>query len=292
MIREMVEGFREYFQQAGYDDVDRRTPTMQRVYDIVRDRWGRGTNPYPMGTVLHDEFNALARDELARLNRRYLALPEVQAVRAASKRKVEQPRVKPRFQSLHDIRLRLSGTCIFVGPDMYYVNDIYELDNDYLLSVTGRDGKNRRVWYSNELIDLRSMEPQYVNLESGPYFVFRPPMRSQRQGMCDENLRAKRPGDRQYQRPGLLSIVKGFGTQSVPWSAEYARLMNVEGVLPTLRLSKDVAFYRERDRLKAEYRGRLLGFVNDDTVYLDDSDLRRPWIQNALRDVNCSYRAQ
>jgi hypothetical protein len=132
------------------------------------------------------------------------------------------------------------------------------------------------------------MEPQYVTL-NGPQFVFRPPARSQKQGMSHENLRMKAPGQTHYNQPDVSRLIKFFNSPSIRWTPDYSRLMSVEGALPSLRLSKDIAFYHDRG-VKAEYKGRFLGFVHDDNIYIDCNDAKRPWIVEAVQNIGCSAK--
>lgn len=293
MIQEMSEAFRLDFQGAGFSDDPAvgTVPDMHTVFDHIRRRYGRGRNPFVAGTELHAAFQHEEHEFNNRENRRWLTLPEVQAVPTPSKRRLEQPRVRLRFESLHDIQLRLLGTCVFVGAELYYVKDIVALNDDYLLVVVGKDGKSRRVWYACPLLDLRSMEPQYVAVD-GPVYVYRPPMRSQKQGMSSENLRAKRPGPHPTSMIDPKSVLPNFGAPALQWSSQYAELMAVEGALPALRLSKDVAFYRHLKHTQAEFRGRPLGYVHEDTVYIDSDDARRPWVTSAIQQIGCQTKTK
>lgn len=289
MIAEMIPDFQVVYTREGYNDTS--PPTMEVVVDFARRFWGRDLNPYPVDSPFYEQFRAVAATAAERASRQYLQLPEVKVTAAPSKRRIEQPRVKPVFASLHDIRLRLNQSCIFIGSELYYVTEIYPLEGDFLLTVLGKDEKKQRVWYKNELIDLRSMEPQYVSV-NGPVFIYRPPSKSQRQGMGSDNLLWKPAGCEPDRVHDLMGIVRGFNAPPVSWSPEFSKLMAVEGALPAIRLSKNIAFYRRGNQTNAEYKGRLLGYVHENAVYVDENDYKRPWIDQALRDVNCVPRMQ
>lgn len=267
--------------------------TVEQVFNHL---WGQipiSENLFEDGTPEATEWAGIVATAARRTVQKYLDLPEAPVVKFGSKRRLQQPTLKLPFSSLHDIRLRLNGTMVFIGSTLYLVRDIFDVDGDFLMKLEDKDGKKFRSWYHRGDVDLRSLEPQYVTVSNVPGFVFRPPGRIQRQGMCNENLLFKHVGqsqDNAHRLDSYHELMKGLSTDINPWSPAFSSLMVKMRALPALRLSKNVAFFTDKDKVRAEYKGRLLGEVYDDVVMLDEDDYRRPWIRDAVLQVGCTAK--
>jgi hypothetical protein len=84
--------------------------------------------------------------------------------------------------------------------------------------------------------------------------------------------------------------MSGISNDILPWSWNYTDLMK-RGFLPAMRLSKSIAVYTDgKGDLQAEYRGRYLGRLNENTISVDDEDFSKPWIKAAVNEVACEMR--
>lgn len=250
-------------------------------------------NPYMPGT---DEFVAwqhkISRSLAAKARRYMEQYPELKPEKRPSKRRLEQPTLKPTFTTFHDIHLRLNGTFIFIGSDLYKIYDMRDAGDDYILIVTDKKGDNYHVLYNKcEEIDLRTPEPQYIQYSRLPVFLYRTPGRSQKQGICTENSLGRLAGSGQTIRvtDQPLELMAGISNDILPWSWNYTDLMK-RGFLPAMRLSKNVAVYTAKDDILVEYRGRKLGRLQENVVFADEFDSERPWIRAAVNEVGCELR--
>lgn len=268
------------------------------VYAWVWSNWTDGrtctAQPFVAGRPWADGWDTFRIARERRGMAVFLDLPEVQPELLPTKRRLGQPTFHPKFETLNDIHLRLRGTLIFVGTHLFFVDAIYEWENDYLLILKDRQDHTVRAWYNRTPgIDLRSIEPQYVTMNGKPGYVYRPPYRQNRQGMSYENLCCKWPGEDIGDRlADSVSLMQGLTRETHTWSPQYKYLMKDIKVMPALRLSRDLAFYTKEENILAEYRGRTLGVVDDNTVMLDRLDFQRSWIKDAIRSVGCSPREE
>ncbi len=274
------------YQRYWHPDQDLELETVLR-FMVENFRLDRTQNPFQEGCDEHRQFAAALQDYQRNRFKRYLDLPDVPIVRLPSKRRMAQPTLKIQYDTLHDITMRLSNSLIFVGSVLYYCREIVEIDKEFLLIVENADDQRFKCWYKNDAIDLRTIEPQYIRHQASPGFLCRSPSRQQRQGILFDNVYCRCVGGGGTVRfENIRSLIDGVTTEIYPWTPTYLDLMLRLRALPALRLSKDVALYTKRKGpLMAEYRGRLLGEVKDNTVLVDKDDFTRPWIVNAARMV-------
>ncbi len=221
---------------------------------------------------------------------RLMKLPE--AVPAGqAKRRLIQPPFKLHLETLSDAHLRLSHTVVFVGATPYYVHDVYQGSGDFLLTMETWEGKVYRIWYSNPHLDLRNPEPQYIMYQEKPGLLYRRPTRQQRQGLSHDNAFVKHVGGRRYRPENIHEVLRGLQETGVcMWDAKYWELMQKLRAFSALRLSPSIAVYLEGPQLKTEYKGRLLGDLNEDVVSVTEEDFNRPWIKRAVSVVGCNLR--
>lgn len=250
-------------------------------------------NPYNPGTTEYSEWQLRINRNLAARAKRYIdQYPELKPVKRPSKRRLEQPTLKPPFSTFHDISLRLQGTFIFIGSDLYKVYDMRDAGDDYVLIVSDKNGQMHHVFYNKcPEIDLRTPEPQYIQYQRLPVFLYRTPGRSQKQGICNENSIGRMAGSGQAIRvtDQPRDLMAGISNELLPWSWNYTDLMK-RGFLPAMRLSKNIAVYTGKDDILVEYRGRRLGRLQENVVLADETDTSRPWIRAAVNEIGCELR--
>lgn len=257
---------------------------------VAFDHFHGARNPFLPGSDQWVEYNALTIIHKEKEKAKWLKLPEFPAIVKPSKRRLSQPRFRLTFDTEADARLRLAGSFIFVGTNLLYVRDVKALDDDYLLILEDAVGKAHRVWYSSEAVDLRSPEPQYIVHQDRPAFYGRHPSRQQRQGVSGESAFIKLVGGQDYLRLHNFSwFMKDMEMENIVWNADVQKLMCKYYAAAALRMSKNVAFYRDNETVKAEFRGRYLGVVNDDTIKVAEVD-RRPWIDREAKLIGCTLR--
>jgi hypothetical protein len=266
--------------------------TVRQLWDVWRHI--APDNPYVPGTPEAAEWRGfIQRDLRSRVKRYTDSYPLLKPVKRPSKRRLEQPTLKPMFATFHDLSLRLQGTFIFIGSDLYRVYDMRDAGDDYILIVQDKDGANFHVFYNEcREIDLRTPEPQYIQFQRMPVFLYRTPSRSQRQGICAENTlgRCAGTGDIIRVTDQPRDLMAGISTDILPWSSGYTDLMR-RGFLPSMRLSKNVAVYTDKKgEFHTEYRGRYLGELRENVVFAGEHDSEKPWIRAAVNEVACELR--
>lgn len=267
--------------------------TMPGFMQFVYREWSGRVNPFERGSVEWQEFrDYVARNHNER-NQQWENLPDVPVVRLPSKRRMPQPTLKIPFSTIHDISLRLRHTLVFVGSELYYVTEVVQLRNDFLLAVQNKAGEAYKVWYSSPDLDLRSLEPQYITYEGRPWFVYRLPLRVQKQGMSADTLYCRSPGGQPQRLRNLRCVQEGLSTDVFPWNPMLQELMAKVKALPSIRLSKNVAAYlADPNTVMADYRGRPLGPINENTITVDDMDIKKPWITAAIQQIGCRPRQE
>lgn len=283
----MIPNIREDFQRLALPDW-----TTEQFMQFVYTEWSGRQNPFLRGTPEWHQFVGFRREQDQRKSAKWEALPDVPVVRRASKRRMPQPTLKVPFSSLHDIVLRLRHTLIFVGSELYFVDEIFNIRDDFLLVVSNARGDRYKVWYSNPDIDLRSLEPQYITLNGHTNFLYRPPIRVQKQGMSIENMYVKPPGGHPNRLRDVRSLPQCISLDVFQWNPTLVELMVKVKALHSVRLSKSIAAYTDGQDAVAEYRGRRLGTIKDDVVFLDEHDVTKPWIIEAVRQVGCVPRQE
>jgi hypothetical protein len=219
--------------------------------------------------------------------------PELELIPIRQKRRVDQPRFKIEYDNLNDIRMRLINSIVYVGGGAYYVTDVTTYKKEYWLILRDDKGKRWSVPYgATAEINLRTPEPRYLQVKTTPMFFIRTPAREQSQGLSGRNVMVKPVGTaKDYQRwHELTDILTGLSScDPDPWSELYADLMVKKRLFPSIRLSNHVAFYLDhQDKLLAEYKGRYLGEVQDDTIHVDARDYARPWIARDVSEIGCT----
>jgi hypothetical protein len=256
-----------------FENITDAALTLDYVLTHMVTQLGLYSNPFRAGTESYEPYQQkLIAWDIDRKKNKYKGIPEVTVVIKPSKRRLSQPILKPTFETWHDIELRLRNTMIFVGSEPYHVIETVQDGKDYLLFLLDKNGKKCKVpYYACEHIDLRSPEPQYFIYQSQPAFLRRTQARSQRQGWCYENSACNYVGQtRTWRTENIGDVMVGLNTDPFPWSSGYSNLMKAQ--VRALRLSRDVAVYLDKNGINAEYRGRLLGPVQEDTITVDDFD--------------------
>jgi hypothetical protein len=263
--------------------------------DMAWAQWSGQRNPYIPGSPQYDAFVAYHAEKMEREKKKYMKYPEVPLELKPSKRRLSQPRLKMDFETLHDIRLRLCNSLIFIGSKLWYVREIIALDDDFMLLVEDEEAKLFRTMYKQEVnIDLRSPEPQYFVYENAPAYLVRYPGRQQRQGVNSDTVygRYVGMGEQVFRLHQYKWLMRSLDTEMISWDAKLADLMIKAQAFRALRMSKDIAFFHDRTKngVYAEYRGRLLGRIKENTILVDDTDAKKPWINRDVNKIGCSLK--
>lgn len=274
-----------------------RASTFEEVWLLLSHM---GRNPFADDTQMRLDWSRrieLQRQErerggMARATRWINSYPKlIIPPRLGSKRRLEQTVLKLPFDNLHDIKLRIERSYIFIGSNLYFVVEVRTHENDFALLVNGGDGVNSIVMYSDPAIDLRTPEPQYILFDRAPVFLSRVVGRSQKQGLSNENTVGVSVWPKHTMRvcDNTRALVNGISNTVFTWSPYYMNLLK-SGMMPSLRLSKDIAVYHDGKETKVDFRNRQMGSVEDDTALLNSRDCERPWITSALADVGLRVR--
>jgi hypothetical protein len=221
------------------------------------------------------------------------AVPELTFPSLPPKRRHNQPKHKIAYETRDDLWDRLGNTFIWIGPNLYCLDDIREYKGEFWLIVNSGSGQHFRIAYSSKDIDLRSPEPQYLNVADTASFVTRRAERQFQQGNSRSNIFYKKVGKSNFHRfENLWELIPAFkNAENLIWVPAYQNLVKQRAV-SALRLSPCVAIYRDHksERIVAEYRGRPLGYVEDNCVLLDEHDYGKPWSRNDLHEVGCTTK--
>lgn len=225
-----------------------------------------------------------------------MALPEVPVVTRPSKRRLIQPKLKHEYLNLQDYNLRLLGTLISVGSDLYYVRNIAQDGKDFIFQVQNAKKKNFKLNYTKSGdVDLRTPEPKYTIYRDNHGWLFRLPIRQQKQGLCNENLRFKNVGsprvDGTHDAYGIITAFQP--RDNLVWTNDYRSLMMTANLFHRARLSDKLAVFKSDDgeSLWAEYRGRPLGKIDDNVVIAElPADAEQPWIKRDCLRVGLNLR--
>ncbi len=251
-----------------------------------------GENPFLAGSPQFEQYQTLTREAREASEKRFLAYPDVPIVLMPSKRRLSQPTLKLPFQTLHDIRMRLQSGYVFIGTNLYYVTDIRELEGDYLLLLKNGEDQVFKCWYNKTgCIDLRTPEPQYITDDNQPGFFFRPPLKQQRQAINHDNSYIRYVGRESANHCHPLALVKGLSREALVWKPMIYDLMTKARAVQSLRLSKDLAVYRNpEEKLIVDYRGRRLGELKEDVILCNEMDAKKNWIHRDVSMIGCSLR--
>jgi hypothetical protein len=215
-----------------------------------------------------------------------------QPVYETAKRRLPFPAFKLELNTVDDAGLRLSNTIVYIGPDPVFVTGVaLGRDGQMYLLFRAVDGKDYKIAYHDPKVDLRSPEPQYLVYHHEPVYLIRNALRQQKQGLDRSNSMIKPVNKNPHRWDHAMEVCKGLKEQTnLSWTPQYHDLMVRARAFRSLRLSPNVCFFADDDKVKAEYRGRLLGDVNDNEITLDDSDKRRPWIAKAVKEIGCEVK--
>jgi hypothetical protein len=247
-----------------------------------------------MAQPASQDASALLQAENEKIIKRLLKLPPVKTSGGIYKRRLSQPRFKMDYATNHDIGMRLRGTIIFVDDTPWYVRDSKEVVKDdkvdFLLILEDGQSVAHHIWYSDERIDLRNPEPQYLTYDGRAVWMTRRPWRQQSQGVSYNNTWLRRVGTTQIYRPDQIHALVGslcLSNHVLQWSPHFEELLMRSQALSELRLSPTVAFFRNKEDLLAEYKGRPLGRVQGERILIDSMDYSKKWITRDIEFIGC-----
>ncbi len=214
-------------------------------------------------------------------------------------RKIYPFRMK--YDTLDEVNRRLKNSIVLVSGRPVYVEETNQLRNgEFELIIFGQDNVRKKLNYTQaENVNTRSIQPEYIRKNGQIGYVTRLPARCNSQGMTHENTgfftvgKGKRNNKEVrnfFERSQLPSFLGALADKDVvPWEEKFHGLMS-KGVVTSFRMSPNLAvFYNQnQDRPFIEYKNRVLGHVEGSSVVSDD--LPKPWIVNALREVNMTLK--
>lgn len=228
--------------------------------------------PYPGNTWTYDDLN--------------LDTLEVKPLR-----KYELRPFKINYETYSEIKLRLLNTVISIKGHPFLVQKIANTTTGFKLAVTNGE-KTQTVMY-NDIIDLRTMPPMYINGSSYPGWMCRVPGRVYQQGMNRSNTILKSLDGKQN-LTGLEAqhFIKTFHKRKTrKWDETLSSLLQ-NGEMGSLRMSDEVAVKVEKGKVLACYRGRFLGKIQDNDIIVgDEDDLLQQWIERSVKEVGLELRA-
>lgn len=195
------------------------------------------------------------------------------------------------YETYAEIKLRLLNTIIAVKGHPFLVQKIAQTPQGFKLAVSNGT-KTFAVMY-NDLTDLRSLPPMYVNSPSYPGWLCRRPGRVYQQGMNRSNTQLLSiDGKAAVSNLDATYFVKTFHKrQTRAWDTTLHSLLE-GGEIGSIRLSDDVAVKNDKGKILACYRGRFLGKIKDaDVLVGDEDDLLQQWIERSVKEVGLELRA-
>src|SRR3990167_2801191 len=209
------------------------------------------------------------------------------------KRRIRHPRYHQLYSSRRDADMRLRDSLVYIGSDLYYVNQVLGQDNDLWLCVSRAKDKKLKIRLSSEHLDFRTPDPQYLKMSGPDVFVWRPPLRQQHQGICSTNTFTKKIGSNSSDRArDMFEIISGLEFQdTLPWTETIHNLMVQQRLFSDTRLSENLAVFKKTDNVYVEYKGRKLGQLKENTVVTNEDDAMKPWIIDDARKVNLVLKA-
>jgi hypothetical protein len=282
---------------------------MSHTNESARLTLSMGIDPYRRGVPVFDAEGGETLADYAERLRAYLIdrdtdtvtkLMKLPVIKNTScfKRKVEQPVFKIEFETLEQIQLRLSGTLIFVGDELFLVQGITEGKNegkrDFILQLIDYRSRTYRAWYSDPNIDLRSPDPQYILYNNRPAFMTRLARRQQQQGLHRHNTGIKYVGESRFSNlDNYRELQKGLQYRdTIKWDAKLAELMLKARAIQSLRLSNNIAAWVKSDDLLVEYKGRPLGQLKENCILCDGDDAKQPWVKRDTAAAGLELRVQ
>jgi hypothetical protein len=208
------------------------------------------------------------------------------------------PPFKLPYDTIEEVRMRLRQTVIFIKNHPFIVHDCQtnrknpDVDGRFKLVLEDRDLK-QSIIPLDKATDLRGCPPSYVVRDGQVGYLNRIPARVNTQGMTPQNTTIRRVGTYGGLQFNLRSLVQFCAPRkAVKWSESLSELI-VNDALREVRLDSNVAIFAKpsTEKLYAEYKGRRIGEIKEQTVIPDDpDDLVQPWIVDDLRTVNLELR--
>jgi hypothetical protein len=200
---------------------------------------------------------------------------------------------KINYETFQEIKLRLNNTVISIKGHAFLVSKIKQYaPGKFVLALTDSLGKLVSVKY-DDLQDLRTIPPMYV-VSGMTGWLRRVPGRVYQQGINRQNtFLSDVAGRGVVANLDCARLVKNLGTrENRVWNETMSGLVK-QGELPVIRLSDDIAVKRDEDNsILACYRGRSLGKILDNEVFvMDEDDLLQGWIERATKEVGLELRA-
>lgn len=229
------------------------------------------------------EVERLKKKQLDRL----METPELEVPWTA-----ERP-FKNKIDDIADAVRRYESCVFFVAGKPLYVAQVFQKDDDFQMIVYGADQKKRRVSCSHPYVSFRCPAARYIQLDSNPFFLSRMPVRQQQQGLCHTNAKLKAPGTSEWGGLRRMSDYLGAleNTEIMPWDERLEDFVRKKRLLRSVRLSNDVAVYREDSQghsLAVEYKGRELGELTEDTVLIPKAEPE--WVRKSVTAVSLKLK--
>lgn len=224
---------------------------------------------------------------------------ELSPSREFQHRSVPQPVFKQKYFNLQDARLRLLKSLIFVGNEVFVVLEVGRAGKDYILLLGDHQQHCHTIKLGGcEYVDLRTPEPQYLNVHGRVVYLCRRPKRQQAQGLQSGNCFFKDVGkdckdfnsDTNRNILNIKVLLKAFNSQKdISWGPEKLGLLK-ERVVTGLRLSKYLStFINDKDEIFAEYRGRTLGEIKHDRIDVASPESNFHWIAREAENAGLKF---
>jgi len=208
-----------------------------------------------------------------------------------SERSTRLPRFKLRYDTQEECNLRLNGTLITIQDQVVHIQKVSQVrqQGQRGLGVIGynRDGLLVQLLLDPNGLNLRTLDPGYIQVDNYAFLFRRKPARIYKQGINPENSVFSKAGSlNRYPLFGgldnVIKMIKAFEDRPViQWDKSFFE-DDKEGKLQSKRLSDRIAVIRKNKNLLVEHRGYNLGFLREDTVYTEVDNI---WVNRALEAV-------
>jgi len=186
------------------------------------------------------------------------------------------------YQHQEEANLRLSDSIILVKSQPVFITQVHWTGkNKYIFGNC--NGENYKIPFTDSL-NLRTPPPgYYTNQKKEVVYLSRVPARVFKQGLYHENTHKKPVGDDEFGGFRSTKEIQSFLYSRVThrWDTDIAKYM-ATGLIERVLLSSDIVAFHCDGKAKAEYKGRVLGDINGNTVLLDPDDNSQSWIHRAL----------
>lgn len=222
---------------------------------------------------------------------RYKSFDDMPEGKIDPSRTVKLPPICPKYESQEEANLRLKG-CIFEIKNLPYLveNVVLKLRGHLDLYVEGADRVQYMVSVPECPVSFRSLEPGYIMRNGRTEYICRAPAKVYRQGWNQENLRYKPPGPQEWRKlDNIYSILKPLSNRT---NLEYSNAvftMFQKGIVTSVRLSNTVAMYENDGEHHLEYKGRFLGKMKENEVFVDDVCEKMSWVEADLHKVGLRF---